>query len=223
MLAPLPPTFATTRDALHAVAEHVLAAALHRATGRIGLRATPGGFGTPPFGERDEVVRIEASLLVHSVGGDERRAPITSLGAAAAFVGVPVGAPALYPPATPADPDRPLAVDTPAAIALARWYASAAGLLEELRNNYGAERPTLWPEHFDLATTIGEATYGASPGDETITEPYLYVGPWDEAHRTGIFGRYPWGAAITYSELLASDDPRAAGCEFFANTAEALG
>jgi len=222
MLAPLPPTFATTRDALHAVAEHVLAAALHRATGRIGLRATPGGFGTPPFGD-DEVVRIEASLLVHSVAGEERRAPITSLRAAGDFVGVPIGAPPLYAPATPADPDRPLAVDAPAAIALARWYACAAGLLEELRGNYGAARPTLWPEHFDLATTIGEANYGASPGDATIAEPYLYVGPWDQTRRTGMFAAYPWGAAVTYSELLASDDPRAAGCEFFGNAAAALG
>ena len=29
------------------------------------------------------------------------------------------------------------------------------------------------------------ANFGASPGDASIPEPYLYVGPWDEARRTG--------------------------------------
>src|ERR687898_1263919 len=49
MTTTVPATYPATRGALHAVAEHVLAAALHRSTGRIGLRATPDGFGTPRF------------------------------------------------------------------------------------------------------------------------------------------------------------------------------
>ena len=36
----------------------------------------------------------------------------------------------------------------------------------------------LWPEHFDLATTIDEVNYGGSPGDDGHPLPYLYVGPW---------------------------------------------
>lgn len=39
-----------TRLSLHRLAEHVLAAALHQATGRIGLHPRPGGITTPPFG-----------------------------------------------------------------------------------------------------------------------------------------------------------------------------
>ena len=42
--------FIATRASLHTLAEHVLAPARHRVTGRIGLRATEGGFGAPPFG-----------------------------------------------------------------------------------------------------------------------------------------------------------------------------
>ena len=37
-----------TRDELQRIATHVLARARFAATGRFGLRATPGGFGTPP-------------------------------------------------------------------------------------------------------------------------------------------------------------------------------
>src|SRR5262245_13685954 len=43
------PNFGPTRIAWHTVGQQVLARGLYDATGRIGLRATPGGFGTPPF------------------------------------------------------------------------------------------------------------------------------------------------------------------------------
>ncbi|TML07060.1 MAG: hypothetical protein E6G41_05415 [Actinobacteria bacterium] len=36
----------------------------------------------------------------------------------------------------------------------------------------------LWPEHFDVAIELGEATFGVSPGDENHPEPYAYVAPW---------------------------------------------
>lgn len=39
-----------TREAWHRLAEHVLSAARHAATGRIGLLPAPGGFATPEFG-----------------------------------------------------------------------------------------------------------------------------------------------------------------------------
>ena len=38
----------------HALAEHVVAAALYAETGRIGLRVGPGGFSTPPFGDEGD-------------------------------------------------------------------------------------------------------------------------------------------------------------------------
>jgi len=46
----------TTRAGLQAVAEHVLSAALQEATGRIGLRPTPGGSAprrSPPMAAID--------------------------------------------------------------------------------------------------------------------------------------------------------------------------
>jgi hypothetical protein len=35
----------------------------------------------------------------------------------------------------------------------------------------------IYPEHFDLAITIAEVNYGASPGDDEVASPYVYVGP----------------------------------------------
>src|SRR6476469_7773794 len=104
MLEPLPDSFDAARDGLHALAEHVLAPARHRVDGHIGLVPTAGGFGTPTFGD-GERVRVEGVELVHERPGTSTRVRITTLGAAAQFVGVPLGAPGVYPPATPCEPD----------------------------------------------------------------------------------------------------------------------
>src|SRR5579859_7581503 len=56
-LAPAPATLAGTRLALHRLAEHVISPARRAANGKIGLRYTRGGFGTPFFGE-DVQVRV---------------------------------------------------------------------------------------------------------------------------------------------------------------------
>lgn len=53
-LDPLPAGFASTREALHAVAERLVAPA-RKPDNEIALTPTPGGFGTPEFeldGER---------------------------------------------------------------------------------------------------------------------------------------------------------------------------
>jgi hypothetical protein len=228
---PLPPAFAATRDALHAVAEHVLAAARYRAEGRIGLRPTDGGFGTPEFGDH-EVVRVEHVDIVHERGGREAREALTTLGAAAAFVGVPLGLPeGIYTPTTAADPDAPLDIDAAAAAALAAWYARSYMWLAEVCGLHPDAEPTtrtLWPEHFDLATELGDGaagtrgTYGASPGDEYLAEPYLYVSPWEPARRTGPFAEYPFGAARSYTALRSSADVDRAAVDFFASCADLL-
>ncbi len=230
MLPALPPEFAATRAALHAVAEQVVSAAYWHATTHIGLRPTPRGVGTPVFGD-DERVRIDATALVHERGGGIRRHELTTLAAAASFVGVPLGAPDVYPAATRLASDVPLAIDRDAALALADWYALAAALLHDLRAAH-PELPStdlqIWPEHFDLAcelgpeTTAARANYGASPGDESIAEPYLYVGPHEPARRTGVFTRCPFGAAITYSELREEREAGRAGRQFYESALEAL-
>jgi hypothetical protein len=189
-----------TRQALHAVAEHVLAPARFAATGRIGLRATPNGFGTPPFpdteGERQVCVR-HTDLVACDADG-ERSAPITTLRDAAAFVDVTPGAPrGVYEPATPLDLDRPLAVDAGAARQIAEWFALADDGLHQFVALHAPSDPSeiqLWPEHFDLATTIDRVNFGASPGDADHGQPYLYVGPFEP--RTGPFWNESFGASL---------------------------
>ena len=68
----------TTRLDLQRVATHVLARRRHAVSGRFGLRATPGGIGTPAFGSPDvlEVVRTAGTSLVHELGGSSRVVPM---------------------------------------------------------------------------------------------------------------------------------------------------
>jgi hypothetical protein len=179
------PGLIETRRSWHAVAEHVLAPALHVATGLIGLRVLPGGFTTPAFRSPAGVrrVAVEGTDLVVVDDRGPRRTPLTTLREAAAFAEVAPGAPAhVYRPTTPLELDRPLPLAAAAAARLAAWFALVDAALEDLTTITAAEAPTpvqLWPEHFDLATTISEVNYGGSPGDDRHPEPYLYVGPFE--------------------------------------------
>jgi hypothetical protein len=160
-------SFATTRESLHRVAEHVVSPARVHATGNeIALMVTPGGFGTPPFPDGGGVRVDGAELVVRAADGTERRRRLTSLAAAAELAGVPA-------------PEAPLEVEPEQAARLAEFYAFAQRVLERLHAE--ADSPSaihLWPEHFDLAFDAGAVNYGASPGDAHHAEPYLYVGPW---------------------------------------------
>jgi hypothetical protein len=167
-----------TRTAFHALAEQVISPLRVQATGNeIALQPRPGGFGTPdlPGGgwvgvSGTDVVRVDA-------GGTEQREPITSLRAAAAFVGLD---------ATPSD--EPLAVDADAAGVLAETWVQGAEQLAALASDAQPDEDVsaihLWPEHFDIAIELGEeaagrrATYGVSPGDDGHPRPYAYVAPW---------------------------------------------
>ena len=231
MLEPLPETFASARPALHALAEHVLAPFRYRIDGHIGLVATAGGFGTPVLAA-GECVRVEGTELVHERPGATTRVGLTTLGTAARFVDVPLGLPhGLYDATTRCAPDVSIAVDVAAARALDAWIDLGAALLAELREHYGgrdATMPTLWPEHFDLAMEMGDtgagsrANFGASPGDATIEQPYLYVAPWEASRRTGPFAAQPFGAAMLYDDLLDAGNPHGAGTDFFASCAGLL-
>lgn len=209
-LAPIPNSFAATRGSLHAVAEHLLAPLRHAATGRIGLRFTNHGFGTPFFGD-DRQARIADGVLVD----DDRQHSLTTLRAAADFLGMEAGAPEdVYRPTTPLDLDAPLAIDPVAARSVADWFGFCASLLEQMRADAtgtdAAARVQLWPEHFDLAVDLGppghRANYGGSLGDENHPEPYLYVGPHDSG-RKGNFWNEPFGASLPYQSILEGTDP----------------
>lgn len=233
----LPASFVATRLALHAVGEHVATAVRHRANGKIALRYTFGGFGTPFFWDSGDTrqVRVEHGDLVVQDGAATHRHDLTTLGEAAAAVGVALGAPTeVFTPTTVADPDAVLKIDPASASLLGAWYGLATSVLEELRADRPAgntpARVQLWPEHFDLATDLGDqaagtrVTFGASPGDGPNPEPYLYVLPWAEVERGGFWNADSFtGAILPYAELVAAADQRAAALDFFRQGRNALG
>lgn len=192
-----------TRLALQSLAEHVLCAARHAATGRIGLVPAPGGFATPPFPSEagDRTVAVEGLELVVTDDRGERRAALTTVGAAAALMGIEPGAPTeVFTPTTPLAPDAPLAIDPDAAARIAGWYALAGDALAAFRSEVADLDPgevQLWPEHFDVAFPAGEVNWGASPGDATSVEPYLYVGPWSPPEPDGGYWDAPFGATCS--------------------------
>jgi hypothetical protein len=218
-LPPLPPGFPRSREALHRLAEDVIKPAREQTSGEWTLIPTPSGFGTPVFGD-DSQVRVEGTELVVREAGEERRAPITSLAAAAELIGA-----RLLPEGLGGLSEEPLAVDPAAAAALAGAYALGQEALERLVAGAGEEdaptAPTLWPEHFDIAIEMGaeaggrRANYGLSPGDEDHEQPYFYVGPWTARPEGGLWNAtgFP-GAELSYEELAATADPVAAAVEF---------
>jgi len=180
---------------MHCLAEDVLKPARERVTGRFGLRALPGGFGTAPYGDITQL-HVDGTDLVTREGTTVTRKPIGG-------------------------------IDPACAAALASWFAFGAGVLEELRAETALEHdptpPQVWPEHFDVAIELGSeargirAGYGASPGDELHAEPYLYVVPWSAAAADGALWNATafTGAELSYAELIAGDDRRAAALQFF--------
>jgi hypothetical protein len=206
-----PHVLVATREALHALAEHVLAADLHRRTGRIGLRAAPGGFATPVVdGDASRRrVRVDGTDVAVDEAGEERRVAVTTLRAAAELVGIDAGGPRdVYPLATPLDLDAPLPVDADAAALLAAWFDlsdRALVRLAELRPHDDVTVTQLWPEHFDLARSMGQANYGGSPGDADHPRPYLYVGPWNPPPGDERWNE-PFGASLAWHETLDVDE-----------------
>lgn len=189
-----------TRQAWHVLAEWVLAPRRVAVDGHIGLVPAAGGFATP-------------DLRLGVVGGDlvvdGRAAPITTLAEAADRAGVPPGTHSgAYEPVTAWRADEPLTIDPAAATLLAEWFALGAAVLRRFE---GAAPATLWPEHFDLATTVGEVNVGASPGDGGHPLPYLYVGPRSTDGLQDPYWNEPFGASLPWSP----DVDEAAALAFF--------
>jgi hypothetical protein len=223
----LPPGLVETRDKLHQLAFFAVAPARFKATGRMGLRSTPGGFGTPEFEGR--VARIDGDLLVLEADSNIASQTITTIRSAAEFFGTAyeeVWFPGFGDQLPPADPDAELSLDAAAAKAVADWFEFGSELLGRLRG-YSApddevSEVQIWPEHFDAAIEMGaealgqRASYGASPGDAAHPMPYLYVSAWGEIDRSNRF----WndtafnGASLAYEELLVEVDPITTGLVF---------
>lgn len=237
-LDPLPDSYDTTRRALHQLAFFAIAPMRFARTGKLGLRYTSGGFGTPFFvgsSGKDEQVRVEADLLVHQTGDEVRSTRIATLDAAAQFLGLEYRETwfdSFHDPLSSAGQHTPLDVDPAAATAVGDWFGFATLVLERFRRS-GAEdisRVELWPEHFDPAVEAGSsdrgerASYGASPGDAGRPEPYLYVTPWGQVDGSDTFWNAAafTGAVLGYSELHAALDPYRAALEFLETGLEIL-
>lgn len=68
----------------------------------------------------------------------------------------------------------------------------------------GAVTPVLWPEHFDIGIALDDVNYGVSAGDDSIPEPYAYVGPHEA--RRGPFWDQPFGATRLIQDLAGVPD-----------------
>lgn len=230
-----PDTLAETRLALHRLAVYVMSPWREARTGRIGLRATPGGFGTPVTGDDRERVRVVPEGIVIESAGASRTVPFTSLAGAAAELGME---PALeaqnrfdVPP--PGEPGAPLPVDPVAVEHLAAWYALGDAVLEDLRAAAGpGDDPSevqLWPEHFDIATEIGpdgrRGGFGFSPGDDGHPLPYLYGLPWTRPEPGDTFWDDPHfrGRSLGITALLTTGDNHAATLAFLVECRRRIG
>ena len=218
-LEPLPDTFAATRDALHVLACFAVSHHRRTRTGRIGLRPTGDGFGTPETDTGPRVL-VRGDRLVREGGAE---VPITTVRAACEVLGVePTPDPQVGSDLPPYDPDAPLGVDAAASLALGRWYAFGQRVLDDLtaaRPPASVSEAQLWPEHFDLAVVVqletgGAVNVGVSPGDRYHEDPYVYVGPHHREGLVGAFWNAPFGALLGHAELLGADDPLARATAF---------
>jgi hypothetical protein len=196
-------TLASTRRALHGVAELVLAGPQHLVADTVRLRVVPDGFATTV----GEDVRLEGTAVQRGsvrvrVDGATPRGMAESLGLTARRLDD------VYPDGTDVDLDETLHVDeAAAAILIAAWSAGD----EALRRLEPDQVPVLWPEHFDVGISVDEVNYGVSPGDADTPTPYAYVGPWTVPPRDDFWDR-PFGAA----RLISGLPDAATVLEFFA-------
>jgi hypothetical protein len=226
-LALAPEGLAQTRRALHKVAEHVISPTRKRANGKIGLRYTWGGFGTPFFGNNVQI-RVAGDALVVQVGERVQHGRLTTLADAAEFIGYDLTRYDL------AGAHEPLQVDLESSCFLGEWYGFAASVLAQMRAESPRElqysRVQLWPEHFDMSVELGSeqegrrAAYGLSPGDAQHEQPYVYVTPWagvpDDAQLWNAQGFR--GAELGYGDLLAAEDQRETALAFLRERRDAL-
>ncbi|WP_112249244.1 hypothetical protein [Kribbella monticola] len=185
----------STRRALHGVAELILAGPQHRLGGGIRLRVVPGGFATvaaPDFRVDGDLLVVPGGSIELSGGTFAERAKQAGV-EASRLDEVYSGGPKI-------DPDSAIDLDPAAARLIADAFARGDAALRALDPD---ATPVLWPEHFDVGITLDEVNYGVSPGDDTIPEPYAYVGPW--AARTGTFWNASFGATRMMTDLPDSE------------------
>jgi hypothetical protein len=184
-------SYPSTRHSLHGLAELVLAGPRYAAGGSMRLRAGVDGIRTWD----DPAVRLAGGeLVVEAI-----RVPVNGLTYADAAAAIGLAAHPLdevYHDGPHVRPDEVIVLDPEDVVvveeALARGDAA-------LRSFAPSSEPILWPEHFDIAITLGEVNFGVSPGDPHHGRPYAYVGPHQP--RSGGFWNAPFGASRPLEEL----------------------
>ena len=212
--------FATTREALHALACYVVSPARKARTGRIGLRPIGDGFGTPQFDDGTRIVVRGNALAVepgeeivdhHGAGrrcvprGRPQRPTLASAPTS------PRSSPTCSCTSTSMRPWRLVAGtgwDSPCSTSFRVIWAERAAAFSEAQ---------LWPEHFDLAVDVElvdgrHVNIGFSPGDGFLDEPYVYVGPQDMTGLDGDFWNASFGAYLPYSAMDESPAGRGRPC-----------
>lgn len=183
-----------TRTALHGIAELLLAGPQYAASGTIRLRVVPGGIATVAAPD----LRLEGTEIVGAHGRHPLRGRYAEIAAA---VGVtPRLLDDVYQDRAGVTADDEVYPDPNALRTLVEALAVGDAALRAFAPG---EEPVLWPEHLDVAISIGEVNYGASPGDAHLPEPYAYVGPWRP--RTGEFWNQSFGAALPLSAFGDAD------------------
>jgi hypothetical protein len=185
------------RKVLHAAAEHLVAGPQHRRTGKIRLAVTGRGFAsTQELGPGLARLEVTAGGIRPDPGGVT--IPLAgSVRSIASRLGIEPGPPRdLYTDHAELGLDDELVADEAALDVVLGGLATGAAALAQLP---GAGTPVLWPEHFDVASTLAGITYGVSPGDAGHPLPYAYVSPG--AGHTGDFWNEPFGASRPLAEL----------------------
>jgi hypothetical protein len=186
-----------TRQALHAVAERLLAGPQYRTSGTIRLAVTGDGFTTTRSpGAGISALSVRGNTVVREPDG--LVVPLTgTIEELAAALGVEPGAPSdVYTPTSTLPADQPLALSpTAVQLPLRALVAGHQALHALIAAGSDPDLETvLWPEHFDLGISLDEINFGISPGDDEHPRPYAYVGPWKP--RRGAFWSEPFGASF---------------------------
>ena len=130
-----------TRVDLHRLSAHVLGRRRVAVSGHFGLRASPGGLGTPAFGPEPETLRLTSASLIREVGTESRRRALAgaTLAELADFAGADLGVDFSAGPGTPAlgRIDEPLELDVKELDELFSWFDLGWRVLDQVM----AERP----------------------------------------------------------------------------------
>lgn len=221
----LPDSYDDDRTAVQRIATHVLSRARHAVVGRIDLTATPGGLGTPAFGDEHTVVRLTAdSLVVERTGeaGATTRSMWlegSSLADLARFAGADLRAEYSAGHDTPpvGEVDEPIHIASGVPATIGAWFALGAAAIDAIvvaaPPAATPGRARIWPEHLDLGIDLAAGSgarlnLGASVGDGFHGAPYLYVGPWvPDRPGDAAYWNAPFGAVLGFDDVRSGADP----------------